>query len=129
LLCEAPKLAALDFQLAIDLDPKNGDAYNGRGFVKATQGQKREAVRDAEEAVRQGPASAQLLYNASRIYARCGFEYETRALDLLRRALALLPSDERKTFWTTNVRKDAAMQSLRRSPRFMQLEADQTSRK
>ena len=27
-----PKLALRDFELAIELDPKNGDAYNGRGF-------------------------------------------------------------------------------------------------
>ena len=95
LLCESPKLAERDFQLAIDLDSKNGDAYNGRGFVEATQGKKREAVRDADEAVRQGPASAQLLYNASRIYARCGSSYETRAIDLLRQAMASLPSVRR----------------------------------
>src|SRR5262249_6927057 len=46
LVCDAPTLAQRDFQLAIELDPKNGDAYNGRGFVLATQGQVREALRD-----------------------------------------------------------------------------------
>ncbi len=89
------QVAQRDFQLAIDLDPKNGDAYNGRGFVEATQGRKREAIHDADEAVRQGPASARLLYNASRIYARCGSAYETRTIDLLRQAMSLLPSGQR----------------------------------
>lgn len=129
LLCDAPKLALRDFQLAIDLDPKNGDAFNGRGFVEATQGQKREAIRDADEAVRHGPASAQLIYNASRIYARCGAAYESKTIELLRQALALLPAAQRKAFWNNNVRKDAAMQALRRSPRFLQLEAEQSPRK
>ena len=129
LLCDSPKLAERDFQLAIDLDPKNGDAYNGRGFVEATQGKKREAIRDADEAVRQGPPSAHLLYNACRIYARCGSAYEARTIELLRQALALLPSGQRSPFWATNVRKDAALQLLRRSPKFSQLEAEFSPRK
>ncbi|HEV8058484.1 MAG TPA: protein kinase [Gemmataceae bacterium] len=129
LLCDAPKLALRDFQLAIDLDPKNGDAYNGRGFVEATQGRKREAIHDADEAVRQGPASARLLYNASRIYARCGSAYETRTIDLLRQAMTLLPGGQRAAFWATNVRSDTALQALRRSPRFLELEAQQSQRK
>ena len=43
LVVDAPKLALRDFELAIELDPKNGDAYNGRGFVRASLGRHREA--------------------------------------------------------------------------------------
>ena len=44
-----PKLALRDFELAIELDPKNGDAYNGRGFVRAGMGRYREAAQDAAD--------------------------------------------------------------------------------
>ncbi len=68
---DAPKLAQRDFELAIELDPKNGDAYSGRGMVHASQGRYREATRDAAEAVRLGPPSPRLFFNAARIYAQC----------------------------------------------------------
>ena len=38
LVVDAPKLALRDFELAIELDPNNGDAYNGRGFVRVSLG-------------------------------------------------------------------------------------------
>ena len=38
LVVDAPKLALRDFELAIELDPKNGDAYNGRGFAAREHG-------------------------------------------------------------------------------------------
>ena len=60
LVVDAPKLALRDFELAIELDPKNADAYNGRGFARAKLGQHREAVQDAAEALRLGPPSASL---------------------------------------------------------------------
>ena len=44
LVVDAPKLALRDFELAIELDPSNGDAYSGRGFVRASQGHYREAL-------------------------------------------------------------------------------------
>ena len=33
-MVDAPKLALRDFELAVELDSKNGDAYNGRGFAR-----------------------------------------------------------------------------------------------
>ncbi len=47
LVVDAPKLALRDFELAIELDSKNGDAYNGRGFAQARLGRHREALLDA----------------------------------------------------------------------------------
>ena len=82
LVVDAPKLALRDFELAIELDPKNGDAYNGRGFVRASLGRHREAMQDAAEALRLGPASPRLLYNAARIYAQCPGSGPQRALEL-----------------------------------------------
>ena len=78
LVVDAPKLALRDFELAIELDPKNGDAYNGRGFVRASLGRHREAIQDAAEALRHGPTSPRLLYNAARIYAQCPSPIATR---------------------------------------------------
>ena len=71
LAVDAPKMALRDFELAIELDPRNGDAYSGRGFVHVSQGRHREAARDAAEAIRLGPSSPRLFYNAARIYAQC----------------------------------------------------------
>ena len=98
LVVDAPKLALRDFELAIELDSKNGDAYNGRGFVRAGLGRHREAVQDAAEALRLGPRSPRLLYNAARIYAQCPGPDPQRALELIQQALSLLPADERRDF-------------------------------
>jgi serine/threonine protein kinase/tetratricopeptide (TPR) repeat protein len=129
LVCEAPKLALRDFELAIELDPKNGDAYNGRGFVRVSLGRRDEALADADQALRLGPPSPRLLYNAARIKAQCGLANEAQALELIRKALDLLPAEQRAAFWATNIRADSALQSLRRQPRFLRLEVEATQRK
>ena len=119
---DAPKLALRDFELAIELDPKNGDAYSGRGFVRASMGRYREAVQDAAEAFGLGPTSPRLLYNAARIYAQCPGPYRERAIPLMiEKALSLLPAQERRPFWSTHIRSDAALATLRRHPSFIRL--------
>jgi serine/threonine protein kinase/predicted Zn-dependent protease len=128
LVCEAPKLALRDFELAIQLDPKNGDAHNGRGFVLAGLGRYREAIGAAEQALRHGPLSPRLLYNAARIYAQCP-RHELRALRLIRQALGALPADQRPSFWATYIRTDAALKALRQHRQFLQLEAAASPRK
>jgi eukaryotic-like serine/threonine-protein kinase len=121
LVVDAPKLALRDFELAIALDPNNGDAYNGRGFVRARLGRHREAIQDAAEALRHGPTSPRLLYNAARTYAQCPDPYRERALELIEKALSLLPAEERRAFWSTHVRSDAALATLRRHRSFARL--------
>jgi tetratricopeptide (TPR) repeat protein len=128
LACAAPKLALRDFALAIELDAANGDAYNGRGLVRLTMGKQSAASRDAEEAVRRGPASARLLYNAARIHAQCGNAGEPRALELVLQAITMVPAAERGAFWNKVMRNDAALQSLRRYPQFLRLEAEVSPR-
>jgi serine/threonine protein kinase/tetratricopeptide (TPR) repeat protein len=124
LVVEAPKLALRDFELAIELDPRNGDAHNGRGLARARLGRQREAIRDAEEALRQGPSSPRLYYNAARIYAHASRLYPRRALALVQQAINLLPAEERRTFWSTHIEKDQAFSSLRRHPLFIELESE-----
>jgi serine/threonine protein kinase/Tfp pilus assembly protein PilF len=128
LVCEAPRLALRDFELAVQLDAKNADAYCGRGFVLATQAHYREALRDAEQALRLGPPTARLLYNAARIHAQCPGNSDLRAVELLRQALGLVPNNQRAAFWTTNVRTDAALNRIRRLPGFVQLDAEMSPR-
>jgi tetratricopeptide (TPR) repeat protein len=126
LVVDAPKLALRDFELAIELDSKNGDAYNGRGLARAKLGRHREAVQDVAEALRHGPTSPRLYYNAARIYAQCPGPYPRRALELIQRALGLLPTAERREFWTTHVEKDQALAALHRHPLYVKLETELT---
>ena len=62
-----------------------------------------------------------MLYNAARIYAQCPGPYRERALELIQKALSLLPADERRAFWSTHIRTDAALATLRRHPSFVRL--------
>ncbi len=121
LVLDAPKLALRDFELAIELDPKNADAYNGRGFARAKLGRYAETAQDAMQALRRGPTTPRLLYNAARVYAQCPGPYRERALDLIEKALGLLPEEERRAFWSTHVRSDPALASLHRHPLFARL--------
>ena len=116
-----PKLALRDFELAIELDSKNGDAYNGRGFVRAGMGRYREAAQDAADAISHGPASPRLLYNAARIYAQCPSPYRERAIPLIQKALSSLPAQERRPFWSTHIRSDATLAAVRRHPALVNL--------
>ena len=124
LVVDAPKLALRDFEVAIELDPKNGDAYSGRGFARAKLGRHAEAAQDAAEALRHGPTSPRLLYNTARIYAQCPGPYPRRALELVQQALKLLPAAERRAFWSTHIQKDQTLMALHRHPLFAQLEAE-----
>ncbi len=123
-VCEAPKLAERDFQLAIELDPKNSDAFAGRGFVRAIAKQSQEAIEDAEEALRLGPRTPRLIYNAARIHAQAAGAGDSRVFELIGEALALLPNEQRSAFWANQVRTDAVLAAIRKHPRFAQLEKE-----
>ena len=129
LVVDAPKLALRDFELAIELDPKSGDAYSGRGFVRASMGRHREAIQDAAEALRLGPTSPRLIYNAARIHAQCPGLGPQRALELIQQALSMLPEEDRRAFWSAHIRADSAMAALRRYPLFARLNAELSHRK
>ncbi len=126
LVVDAPKLALRDFELAIELDSKNGDAYNGRGFAQARLGRHHEALLDAAAALRQGPPSSRLYYNAARIYAQCPGPYPRRAVELVRQAVDFLPPAERRVFWSRNIQKDPALSTLHRHPLYLTLQAELT---
>src|SRR5262249_32959044 len=134
-----------DFEAAIQLDPENSDAYNGRAFCLARAGQYAEALADARHAVRLMPDDYRTLYGAARVFAQAaGRPPETEqlarvpravptreqcrdtALDLLGLALRNAPDERRARFWQT-IQGDAALNPIRRSPRFNAL-ADQYAR-
>jgi serine/threonine protein kinase/Tfp pilus assembly protein PilF len=123
---DAHKLAERVFQSAIELDPTNADAFCGRGFVHAISKQPREAIADAEEALRLGPKAPRLLYNAARIYAQSerASDVESKAFELISEALASFPEERRAAFWNSQVRTDAALESIRKHPRFLQMERE-----
>ena len=134
LVSDAPKLAKHDFEEAVRLDPSSGDALSGRAAALVRLGKHREAVEDAEKALRLSAPTALRLYSAARIYARAAAvaaaqvrssaresaslveQYQDRGTALLREAIKKLPSGERAAFWRDVVQgdPDPAMNALRR---------------
>jgi tetratricopeptide (TPR) repeat protein len=126
LVSKAPQLALPDFEKAIQLDKKNGDAYNGRGLVRLKLGVRlshyQEAIADAEAALRHGPKNDPgIRWNAARIYAQAaakleaernhqtskiGAQYQGQAVHLLGEALDLTPAAERAAFWRKYIQAD-----------------------
>ena len=45
-------------------------------------------------------------------------------MELIEEALSLLPAAERRGFWSTHIRSDAALAALRRHPSFARLYTD-----
>ena len=127
----APKLALADFEAALRLGARDGDAHAGRGNARVKLGRPEEAVRDAEEALRRGPRTARMLHNTATIFARAADRdgdaraqrqrFQQRALDLLGEALTAFPAARRPHFWTEQILKDPDLTSLHGLPRFQQL--------
>jgi tetratricopeptide (TPR) repeat protein len=138
LILESPRLALPDFEEALRLDQASADARSGRGYARVLLGDWRAAVADADEAVKRGPASSRLLYNAARTFARAAGRlsgdplqrspraelkrhYEERALELVRGALALVPRRQQAAFWKDYVEPDPALGSVRDNALFVRL--------
>src|SRR5207302_7319619 len=79
---DAWKLALRDFTKAIELDPKAGDAYTGRGLARVMLGGYREAVADAEAALRREPSSPEMMHNIACIFAQAIARAEADPLTL-----------------------------------------------
>jgi tetratricopeptide (TPR) repeat protein/tRNA A-37 threonylcarbamoyl transferase component Bud32 len=138
LFCEAYRLAQDDFAEAVRLNPQSGTAYNGRGLARVKLGAYREAVADGEEALRLGPQDTDRLYNVACIHAQAvskveadasepkrqalAGQYRDRAVELIRKALELLPKTQRRSFWRDTVVPDSFLDPIRQSPGFRELE-------
>ncbi len=137
------QIALADFEEAIRLNPKDGDPYNGRGYARVQLGRYREAVDDADTAVRLGPRAPEMLYNAACIYSQAAVQaqadakaadhdtlaarYRDRAVELLGQALDLVPEALRGAFWSQAVQPDPAMNPVRYAPGFVRLQAKYAS--
>jgi eukaryotic-like serine/threonine-protein kinase len=135
---DAWKLAQHDFSKAIGRNPDLSDAYTGRGLAHVMLGQHAEAVADAEKALARKPASAEMMHNIACIYAQASvladadlasndrqalaMNYRRRAVDALSRTLAMVPAEERGTFWRGKIVHDAALAPLRNEIDFQRLE-------
>jgi serine/threonine protein kinase/tetratricopeptide (TPR) repeat protein len=136
---DAWKLAVRDFSAAIAMDPKAGDAYTGRGLGQVMLGDYRSAVTDADAALARNPATPEMAHNIACIFAQAVLradedeqsdqkpaaeEYRHRALEAVRRTLAMLPASERPTFWRDKILRDSALAPIRTDDRFKALYAE-----
>jgi hypothetical protein len=55
-------------------------------------------------------------------------DYQTRAVELVRQALQLLPEGQRSAFWQDTVGKDACLSSIHGMPAFFRLEEKYASK-
>jgi tetratricopeptide (TPR) repeat protein len=144
LINDVPRLALRDFEQAAELAPQNSDVFNGRGFARVklarTAEMIRDAVKDAEEAVRLNPKDRRTLYNAARTCAQAvarvdelkgprtpqtadvRLQYQERALGLLREAvLQVAGAPEREAFWRDSAQRDRELAPLRQTATFLRM--------
>ncbi len=132
LALDSPRLALIDFDAALKLQPTSSDARCGRGHALAMMGNTAQAQDDAVAAYHQGPRTPTLLANLACICARCADRPETplserRAcqelgLKFLRGALDLVPEGEQGDFWRKRVQTEPVLAPLRGSPGMRELE-------
>jgi serine/threonine-protein kinase len=79
---DAWQLALRDFSTAIELDPGAGDAYTGRGLARVMLGHYRQAVPDAEAALRRRPGTPEMMHNVACIFAQAAARAEADPLTL-----------------------------------------------
>jgi tetratricopeptide (TPR) repeat protein/tRNA A-37 threonylcarbamoyl transferase component Bud32 len=128
LFANAPQLALPDFDRAVAIDPNHGDARSGRSFVYVLMGRDRDALTEAEAAVRVAGDQPRVLYQAARTYAVALGRAEaaasgrasahlaarwSRPVALLKQALERSTADQREVL-TREITNDTALGPLRR---------------
>jgi tetratricopeptide (TPR) repeat protein len=142
---DAWQLALRDFSKAIALDREAGDAYTGRGLARVMLGQYRGAVSDAGEALSRKPRTPEMMHNIGCIYAQAvdrvaadrqeedreslADGYRSRALEAVRRTLAMLRPEERLAFWQDKILSEAALTPIRNDAEFKRLEDEYVHRR
>jgi tetratricopeptide (TPR) repeat protein len=140
--CEAWPLAVDDFDEAIRLCHTNGDAYSGRAYALVKLDDYRQGVRDAEEALRRGSRTPEVLWanvayayaqavskvrqeaSGSELQAREG-EYTGKAVASLRRALGCRKTpEERWILWRDQLLLDRGLDPIRETPAIKDLQAE-----
>jgi serine/threonine protein kinase/tetratricopeptide (TPR) repeat protein len=132
---EAPEEAVKDFTKALELRP-TAAAYHGRGQAMLRLGRPREAGRDAEKAAELAGGDHAKLYAAALLLAQAAGQLDTRkdralfqsrALELLDRAVAALPAHDRPGFWRKALEDQPSLRALRDRPRFSAVQRQYTS--
>jgi serine/threonine protein kinase/Flp pilus assembly protein TadD len=132
--------ALLDFEQALQGLPGSSDAIIGCGLCKAMLARYREAIADAQAALRLHVNTPEMMFNVACIYSLAFGEvradaplggkpnpdtqYRTVAVACIRSALEMLPLHQRSLFWETKMRADRALDPIRSSAAFAQLEKD-----
>jgi tetratricopeptide (TPR) repeat protein len=136
---DAWKLSEHDFDEAIRLDARPGDAHVGRGLARVMLGDYRRAAADAEEVLQGGkPDTPEMMHNVACVFALAAARvradatererealeggYRRQALAALRKALLLVPLGQRPTFWQEKMRPDPALDAIRQATEFVQLD-------
>ena len=135
---DAWKLALSDFETALQLNADNGDACIGRGLARVMLGQYREAIGDAETAMRRNPKTPEMMHNLACIYSLAASQaehaaalpeatrYREQAVEAVRKTLTLVQPTERALFWREKIVPDKALDSIRNDAAFKQLGQEYT---
>jgi serine/threonine protein kinase/Flp pilus assembly protein TadD len=135
---DAWKLAERDFDEAIRLDARPGDAHVGRGLARVMLGDYRRAIADVNTVLRQNkPETPEMMHNVACVYALAAgrvradagegpckaleAEYRRQALAALRKTLLLVAPGQRLAFWQEKMCPDTALDAIRQSAEFVQL--------
>ncbi len=125
-------LALRDFEEASRRSPQTADTRISAGYARARLGRDRDALDDAEAAIRLGPSSADEWFNLactfSLVAGRRGDDPEglavlcDRALDSLGKALDSLPVNRRPAYWRDKVHPDQDLGAIRATRGYKRLE-------
>jgi tetratricopeptide (TPR) repeat protein/predicted Ser/Thr protein kinase len=126
LAVQAATLALADFESALKLAPGDGEALCGRALARVVLGQVREALADAEAALKQARPTATVVFDAACVYARAAQRdvslnprdmprHQEQAVALLRAALEAVPPTDRAAFWRRRVQSEPALLELRQT--------------
>jgi len=135
----APGPAANDFDEALRLDCSDGRDLSGRSLANIQQRKVREAVADVRAAAQTSPRDPRLLYNAARVICQAAAclesdtarsngaweaagRYRVEALTLIARSVEILSAAERARFWRDVVSTDSALEPVRKSRKFLELD-------
>jgi tetratricopeptide (TPR) repeat protein len=132
--------ALRDFQKAGQFLVDSGDTHIGCGLCKAMLGRYREAVTDAEAALRLQVNTPEMMFNVACIYSLAAgqvrvdaaldgkpnpeTEYRAQAVAHIRSALQMLPPQERSRYRESKMRADHALDPIRAIAEFAQLDKD-----
>jgi tetratricopeptide (TPR) repeat protein/tRNA A-37 threonylcarbamoyl transferase component Bud32 len=136
----APAPASRDFDEALRLDPADARALSGRALANVQQRRAREAIADARASIRAPNPDPRLIYNAARVFCQAAARLEAdpgrtrgewesagrhraEALTLIERAMSSMPAPERAAFWAQIIRTDTALEPIRTSRKFLELDA------